>query len=199
MNKKIIYWSEMFYQPKLTYLLRNMDPSSFDVLGKKFEKILSYLIEVYVSDSEKEKWTVYFNGHGNGGSIRLILYLHDPSEETFGAANLDIDKPTVEIVDFVMFPQGRGLGTKIIGALIKYLESHDWGFEMLMLKAQDEKAASFWRKAGFTEVKNSPKYCPSMIMPLRVREKENKINIKVRYKISSTNENVLLDEYNLKR
>jgi hypothetical protein len=198
MNRNILHWSEMFYQPKLTNMLKNMDPSLFDALGKKFEKIMSYPIQVYVSENDDKKWTVYFNGHGKEGSIRLILYLHDPSSETFGAANLDINKPTVEIVDFVMSPQGKGFGTKIINVLINYIELNNWGFEIMMLMAQDEKAATFWRRVGFTEVKNSPRHCPSMTMPLRVQEKENKITIRVRYNNTSTNQNVLLDEFNLK-
>jgi hypothetical protein len=50
-----------------------MESSSFDALGKQFLNILGYLIEDYVCDSDKELWSINFNGNGNGGSIRLFL------------------------------------------------------------------------------------------------------------------------------
>jgi hypothetical protein len=160
----------MFYQPRLTKMLKSMDKTSFDILGKKFEEVLGYPIRVSVVESEEEKWTVYFNGDGKGSSIRFILYVHDPSTEKFGAAMLEIQQPTIEIVDFVMYPHGQGLGTKIIKQLFHFLEEQKWGFKMMMLMAQDEKAARFWKKVGF-KITNSGSSL-SMIKPLNFKEKK---------------------------
>ncbi|MDQ6596480.1 GNAT family N-acetyltransferase [Bacillus salipaludis] len=199
MNRKThFFWSEMYYQPKLTYILKNLCPSLFDELGKKLEIILGYPIEVYVNNSDKERWTISFNGHGIGSSIRLILYVYDPSVETFGAADIEIINPTVEIVDFVMHPKRKGLGTKVINQLIDFIEDKNWGFEIMILKAQDLKAASFWSKVGFTEADLYPSYTPSMTRPFIKKISEPKMSIKISYQNSFRGEKVIISQYDLK-
>ncbi|WHY93120.1 GNAT family N-acetyltransferase [Neobacillus cucumis] len=198
-RKKHLFWGEMYYQPKLTYILKNLDPASFDELGKKLEIILGYPIEVYVNFSDKERWTISFNGHGIGSSIRLILYVYDPSVETFGAADIEIINPTVEIVDFVVHPKRKGLGTKVINQLIDFIEDKNWGFEIMILKAQDLKAASFWSKVGFTEEERYPSYTPSMTRPLIKRISEPKMSIKISYQNSLNEKKVVVSHYELKR
>ncbi|MDR7001335.1 hypothetical protein [Neobacillus niacini] len=197
-RKKHLLWSEMYYQPKLTYILKNLGPSSFDQLGKKLENILGYPIEVYVNNSDKERWTISFNGHGIGSFIRLILYVYDPSVETFGAANIEIINPTVEIIDFVMHPKRKGFGTKAINQLINFIEDKNWGFEIMILKAQDLKAASFWSKVGFTEADRYPSYTPSMTRPLIKKKSEPKMSIKLSYQNTLRGEKVIISQYDLK-
>jgi hypothetical protein len=187
-------WSEMYYQPKLTYILKNLDTSSFDELGMTFKEILGYPIEVYVNKSEKERWTVAFIGHGTGSTIKLNIALFDPSSKIF-EGNLDIKKPTVEIVHFIMQPQGQGLGSKVIRELISFIEASQWGFELMILMAQDRKAASFWEKVGFKEVNDSL----SMTLSLVKNIKENNVPIKVKVKVqlSSKQERIVINEYNI--
>jgi hypothetical protein len=193
---KKIRWSEMYYQPKLTYILKNLDTSSFDELGKIFEEILGYPIEVHVNKSEKERWTIAFNGHGKRSSIHLRMSLFDPSSEIF-EANLYIKEPTVEILHFIMEPKGQGLGSKVIRKLINFIEASQWGFEMLILMAQDRKAASFWEKVGFKEVEGRLSNMASMTLPLVKNIKENKVPIKVNVQILSKQERVVINEYNI--
>jgi hypothetical protein len=117
---------------------------------------------------------------------------------TFGAANLDIVDPTVEIVDFVMYPHGKGFGTEVIKSLINFIESNKWGFEIMMLKAQDLRAALFWRKVGVKEVDGYQTYTHSMTRPLNKLIKENKMRIKLSYKKYSVCDKIVLQDYNIK-
>ncbi|MGG0887937.1 GNAT family N-acetyltransferase [Brevibacillus parabrevis] len=193
MEQKVFRWSEIYYQPKLTYVLKNTNPAYFQQIGKHFESILGYQVQVYCNRSDKERWTVSFNGYGEGSSLRLILYLHDPSEKTYGAADLEIHQPTVEIVDFIMNPKGHGLGSKVIQALINDVEKIEDGFVMMMLWAQGERAANFWRKVGFTEVWDGS---VSMVRPLQKSEKEKKVSVNIN--ASSEKEKRVINSYDIK-
>ncbi|WP_423409014.1 GNAT family N-acetyltransferase [Heyndrickxia sp. MSNUG] len=181
-NKKL-FWSEMFYQPQLTCILPNLNPTFFDFLADRFANILGYPVKTHINNSDKERWTVSFHGNGFESSLDLILYLFDPSVVTCGSALIDIEKPTIEIVNFIINPKGKGLGSKVIKELIAFIESKNWGFEILMLKAKDRRAAQFWTKVGFTKVSHSLPHTPSMTRPLIIKKKKEKgVTVKINQK-----------------
>lgn len=174
--------------------MKNIPNTFFNSLEEKIGFNLGCDINILRSEIEKEKMTVYINGQGRPGTnFHLAMWLYE--RKAIGASR--ISRPTVEIVQFYVNPKGQGIGSKVIEALINHLEDLEDGFEMLLLKAQDEQAAKFWRKVGFQVIEHTSSYMPSMTRKLSLKPKVNKISVNVAYRSGSSGDKILVDKFDI--
>ncbi|WP_064091547.1 GNAT family N-acetyltransferase [Rossellomorea aquimaris] len=168
------YWD--IWQPKLTTVLKNTKESIFEEFRAAISEEVSQESELNIIKYE-EYWMVYCNF---GGS-HLWFSLHDHNHNfKYSASGFDIDCPIVDIHDFLIYPKGEGIGTKIIQLFLETLRKTK--FEKIILKAESERAGRFWEKQGFT-FKEKPPYSgmPSMFLfNNRLPKKDLELNIRYR-------------------
>lgn len=174
--------------------MNNIPNTFFISLEEKIGSNLGCDINMRRSEIEKEKITVYINGQGRlGMNFHLAMWLYE--RKSIGAS--PIFRPTVEIVQFYVNPKGQGIGSKVIETLINHLEDLEDGFEMLLVTAQDEQAAKFWRKVGFQVIEHTSTNMPSMTRKLSLKSKVNKISVNVAYRSGSSGDKILVDEFDI--
>lgn len=151
-------------------------------------------VNIHRTEIEKEEITVYINGQGGPGTnFHLAMWLYE--RKAIGTSH--VSRPTVEIVQFYVNPKGQGIGSKIIETLINHLEDLEDGFEMMLLTAQDEQAAEFWRKVGFQVIEHTSTNMPSMTRKLSLKPKVNKVSINVAYRSGLSGYKILVDKFDI--
>lgn len=170
------YWD--IWQPKLTHVLKNMDEAQFHELAKTFSEIVGVGIKVSIV-KDKERWMLFFNPVREG-AFRFYFSLHDPTKLEYLTSDFEIDRPTIQVHDVFVSPQGSGLGTKVLFAFLEKMQ--DSKFEQIVLRADSDLAARFWRRFGFQYKEDTSLDMPSMSLDLHPLKGKRAAVVKIKYK-----------------
>lgn len=172
-------FGDIFWQPKLTNVLRELDDKIITNMELEFSKIMGFEVKCSIIKFDEEHWQVSYNGFSKEksrkASIKFIMDFFDRCTCTRDySTRFDLDKPIIKICDIMIHPEGQGLGSEIIEHFLQ--EINKTQFEQIILKAQDEFAGKFWGKFGFVYKNKTSPTMPSMYLNLYPR-KEKKIDI----------------------
>jgi GNAT superfamily N-acetyltransferase len=170
------YWD--IWQPKLTYVLKNTDEAQFHQLAAVFSEIVGVGVKVSIV-KDKERWMLFYNPVREG-SFRFYFSLHDPTAEEYLTSDFEIDRPTIQIHDLFITPTGQGLGTKVLFAFLEKMQDTD--YEQIVLRAESERAARFWRRFGFHYKEDTSLDMPSMSLDLYPLKGKRPAVVKIKYK-----------------
>lgn len=172
----------LFYQSKVTNVLRNTDEQIFITLAEDYSIIAGTLAEVSII-KEEEFWSITYSFPQQSLS-RVNIKLHDPKKLRY-KAGFSFEEPLVEIQNIYLFPQGTGVGTRLINRLIEVLNKST-SFRRIILRAECERAAKFWNKLGFEYLKEKNRsHMPSMYLNLLGWKKEKKsLKINLNYNLT---------------
>lgn len=168
-------------QPKLTHVLKNTDENLFQELAKDFSAIIGSPVKVSIV-KEKERWMIFYNPSGEG-LFRFYISLHDPSMKEYLTSDFELDRPVIQIHELFVHPIGQGLGTQLIFKLLDRIQ--DTKFELIVLRAESERAARFWIKFGFEYKEDTTPYMPSMSLDLVPIQRRTTPVVKIQFKQTS--------------
>lgn len=156
-------WKTMWQQPRVTTALKSINKESFFSLAIEFKVIMGTDIESSWIDYNNEVSLSYVSNRG--AFFKLNTHLYDrPAKFYDDYSQSDINSASVVIHDFILGPKGQGLGTKIINKYIEEISKTK--FNIIYLRAQDGRAANFWRKFGFVPIADTSVGMPAMKLKL---------------------------------
>lgn len=151
------------WQPRVTIALKSINKESFINLAFEFQNIMGFEIEPYWNEYNHEVSLSYVCNRR--GFFKFNTHLYDKPTEFYDSySQSDINSAAVVIDDFILGPKGQGFGTKIIKRFIEEISKTN--FNMIYLRAQDERAATFWRKFGFASIAYTSAGMPAMKLTL---------------------------------
>jgi len=140
-------------QPRVTTALKSINKESFLSLAVEFKDIMGFEIKPIWIDFSHGVSLSYRSKRG-GGFFKFNTHLYDKPTNFYDSySQSDLNSPVVLINDFILEPKGQGFGTKIIKRFIEEISKTN--FNMIHLRAQDERAANFWRIFGFIPISES--------------------------------------------
>ena len=146
---------ETLLQPGDTTALKSINKESFLSLAVEFKDIMGFEIKpIWIDYNHRMRVSLSYVSNRGGGLFKFITNLYEkPTEFYISYFKSDLNSPAVIIKDFILEPKGQGFGTKIIKRYIEEISKTN--FNMIYLRAQDERAANFWRKFGFVTIAES--------------------------------------------
>lgn len=133
------------WQPKPTYVLKTLQPSTFHTLADHFAKTLNTEVDVRLLQY-REQWSVFYNSV-DSAAFRLYMTLYDPPQPKKMGQGVLMGEPCIVIDDFTLYPENGKVRAHLVFALLTAMEST--GFVCIMVQPKSLSQARVYARLGF--------------------------------------------------
>lgn len=180
MGREVALLEGLWWEPRLTNVIRNTDEKILSNMKQRFSEIMGFevkcsIVKLFENERGCEQWHVTYRGYSKDesrqASVQFSTTFYDESVRSRErTTRFLLDKPIIKICDIIVHPKREGMGSQIIDHFIREVKKTQ--FEQIILKAQGGSVGEFWSKFGFLYKDKTSQTMPSMYLDLNPQKKK---------------------------